>query len=139
MKIDLLITEIHTGGAERCCTQLAIYLNQKKHSVRLISIAPPPTSPYESLLWNTLQKNNIQVEFLNASKSNKLPWARNKLLRFIRQSKPDIAQTFLWHANLLGAWTYPKFNIPVVAGARVSEPRSYRNRLAWTCAIGCRK
>jgi glycosyltransferase involved in cell wall biosynthesis len=132
MKIDLLITEIHTGGAERCCTQLAIYLNQKKHSVRLISIAPPPTSPYESLLWNTLQKKNIQVEFLNASKSIKLPWARNKLLRIIRRSKPDIAQTFLWHANLLGAWTYPNFNIPVIAGARVSEPRAYRNRLAWT-------
>ncbi|MFM7975648.1 MAG: glycosyltransferase family 4 protein [Pirellula sp.] len=139
MKIDLLITEIHPGGAEKCCTQLAIYLHQKKHSVRLISIAPPPTSPDESLLWNSLQENNIQVEFLNASKSLKLPWARNQLLRLIRKSKPDIAQTFLWHANLLGAWTYPKFQIPVVAGARVSEPRTYRNKLAWTWRHRVRK
>lgn len=132
MKIDLLITEIQPGGAERCCTQLAIYLNRKKHSVRVISIGPTPKSPHESLLWNSLLKHNIQVEFLNASKSIELPWARNKLLRLIRQSKPDIAQTFLWHANLLGAWIYPKFQVPVVAGARVREPRSYRSKLAWT-------
>jgi glycosyltransferase involved in cell wall biosynthesis len=132
MNIDLLITEIQPGGAERCCTQLAIYLNRKKHSVRVISIGPTPKSPHESLLWNSLLKHNIQVEFLNASKSIELPWARNKLLRLIRQSKPDIAQTFLWHANLLGAWIYPKFQVPVVAGARVREPRSYRSKLAWT-------
>ena len=132
MKIDLLITEIQPGGAERCCAQLAIYLNRKKHSVRVISIGPTPKSPHESLLWNSLLKHNIQVEFLNASKSIELPWARNKLLRLIRQSKPDIAQTFLWHANLLGAWIYPKFQVPVVAGARVREPRSYRSKLAWT-------
>ena len=132
MNIDLLITEIQPGGAERCCAQLAIYLNRKKHSVRVISIGPTPKSPHESLLWNSLLKHNIQVEFLNASKSIELPWARNKLLRLIRQSKPDIAQTFLWHANLLGAWIYPKFQVPVVAGARVREPRSYRSKLAWT-------
>jgi glycosyltransferase involved in cell wall biosynthesis len=98
----------------------------------VISIGPTPKSPHESLLWNSLLKHNIQVEFLNASKSIELPWARNKLLRLIRQSKPDIAQTFLWHANLLGAWIYPKFQVPVVAGARVREPRSYRSKLAWT-------
>ena len=132
MKIDLLITEIHTGGAERCCTQLAIYLQRRNHDVRLISIAPPPTGPTEELLWKELQKHRIPVEFLNASKSTQLLAARGQLLRLIRHRKPDIAQTFLWHANLLGAWCYSPSKVPVVAGARVAEPRRWRNAVAWT-------
>lgn len=132
MKIDLLITEIHTGGAERCCTQLAIYLKRKNHSVRVISIAPAPEGESESVLWHQLQSHSIPVEFLNASKSIELPWARRRLLRLIEQSKPDIVQTFLWHANLLGAWCYSRNCVPVVAGARVAEPRRWRHWSAWT-------
>lgn len=132
MKIDLLITEIHTGGAERCCTQLAVYLHQKKHDVRLISIAPAPVGKTETLLLKELENHQIQVEFLNASKSSQLPWAYSKLLRIIKHSKPDLAQTFLWHANLLGAWCYSKAHVPVIAGARVAEPRRLRSRLAWS-------
>jgi len=132
MKIDLLITEIHTGGAERCCTQLAIYLRQKKHDVRVISIAPAPTGQTETDLLHDLEKHQIHVEFLNASKSSQIPWAYRKLNRLIEQNKPDIAQTFLWHANLLGAWCYSKAHVPVIAGARVAEPRRLRSALAWS-------
>ena len=132
MKIDLLITEIHTGGAERCCTQLAIYLREKGHAVRVVSIAPAPSGTTEELLWQKLQAHSVDVHFLNASKSRQLPWARHKLLRLIQQSKPDIAQSFLWHANVLGAWCYPKHRVPVLAGSRVAEPRRWRSSLAWT-------
>lgn len=132
MLIDLLITEIHTGGAERCCTELAIYLNHNNHSVRVISIGPPPKGPTDELLWKKLLSNNVQTEFLNASNSLDLPRAVNKLRQLIHIRKPDIAQTFLWHANLIGAWCYGCSRIPVVAGARVVEPRRLRTAFAWT-------
>lgn len=132
MIIDLLITEIHTGGAERCCTDLAIYLKHKGHSVRVISIAPAPNGPTEELLYKKLLFNNIHVEFLNASNSLQLPWAKRKLKQLIQTRKPEIVQTFLWHANLLGAWCYHPAGIPIVAGARVADPRYIRSAFAWT-------
>jgi len=132
MLIDLLITELHTGGAERCCTELAIYLNHHKHSVRVISIGPPPKGPAEELLWKKLHSNHVQTEFLNASNLLDLPRAINRLRQLIRNRRPDIAQTFLWHANLIGAWCYCTSRIPVVAGARVVEPRRLRRACAWT-------
>jgi glycosyltransferase involved in cell wall biosynthesis len=132
MKIDLLITEIFTGGAERLCAQLATYLHEKKHTVRVISIGPAPVGPTETLLLRQLERHSIEVEFLNASKSWQLPWARRKLRGLIDRSQPDIAQTILWHANLLGAWCYSKAQIPIVAGVRVAEPRRWRSRLAWS-------
>ena len=56
MKIDLLITELFTGGAERCCAELARYLQEQGHSVRVISIAPAPVSNVDSLLYEPLAR-----------------------------------------------------------------------------------
>ncbi len=131
MKIDLLITEIFTGGAERCCAELARYLHEHGHSVRVISIAPAPVSNVDSLLYEQLNDQKIPTVFLNASKSYQLPRARSRLVQQIRNDPPDLAQSFLWHANLLGAWCYSKHQIPQVAGVRVVEPRRWRSRLAW--------
>jgi glycosyltransferase involved in cell wall biosynthesis len=131
MKIDLLITELFTGGAERCCTELACFLKQNGHCVRVISIAPAPSTRVDSLLCEQLKALEIQTVFLNASKSYQLPWARSRLVQRIRSDPPDVVQSFLWHANLLGAWCYSKHQIPQVAGVRVVEPRRWRSRLAW--------
>jgi glycosyltransferase involved in cell wall biosynthesis len=131
MKIDLLITELFTGGAERCCTELAGHLQALGHSVRVISIAPAPTTRVDSLLYEHLKALKIQTVFLNASKSYQLPWAHSRLVQWIRSDPPDLVQSFLWHANLLGAWCYSKHQIPQVAGVRVVEPRRWRSRLAW--------
>ena len=100
MKIDLLITELFTGGAERCCAELARYLQEQGHSVRVISIAPAPVSNVDSLLYEQLNDHKIPTVFLNASKSYQLPLARSKLVQQIRNDPPDLAQSFLWHANL---------------------------------------
>jgi len=148
MFIDLLITEIETGGAERCCAELAIYLARRGSQVRVISIGPPPQGSAKSLLWEKLKqvaedlqsqkaagtsnsKGELQIHFLNASK----PWqwirAQRGLRRLIEDRKPDVAQGFLWHANVLGGLLYGRTGVIWVPGIRVVEPRTWRRWLGW--------
>jgi glycosyltransferase involved in cell wall biosynthesis len=148
MLIDLLITEIETGGAERCCAELAIYLARRGSQVRVISIGPPPQGSAKSLLWEKLKqvaedlqsqkaagtsnsKGELQIHFLNASK----PWqwirAQRGLHRLIDERKPDLAQGFLWHANVLGGLLYGRTGVIWVPGIRVVEPRTWRRWLGW--------
>ena len=148
MLIDLLITEIETGGAERCCAELAIYLARRGSQVRVISIGPPPQGSAKSLLWEKLKqvaedlqnqkaagtsnsKGELQIHFLNASK----PWqwirAQRGLHRLIDERKPDVAQGFLWHANVLGGMLYGRTGVIWVPGIRVVEPRTWRRWLGW--------
>jgi len=148
MLIDLLITEIETGGAERCCAELAIYLARRGSQIRVISIGPPPQGSAKSLLWEKLKqvaedlqsqkaagtsnsKGELQIHFLNASK----PWqwirAQRGLRRLIEDRKPDVAQGFLWHANVLGGMLYGRTGVIWVPGIRVVEPRTWRRWLGW--------
>ena len=146
MLIDLLITEIETGGAERCCAELATYLAQRGSKVRVISIGPPPQGAAKSVLWENLKQvsedlqsqaavgapsGELQIHFLNASK----PWqwfrAQRGLRRLIKDRKPDVAQGFLWHANVLGGLLYGRTRVIWVPGIRVVEPRTWRRWLGW--------
>lgn len=143
MRVDLLITEIETGGAERCCVELAIYLACRGVQVRVISVGPAPLGRGEGdtkgLLWRRLQEvasglrglggsGELEVHFLNASK----PWqwfrAKRGLERLLAERRPDVAQGFLWHANVLGGVVYGGAGVNWVAGLRVVEPRRWR---AW--------
>lgn len=142
MKIDLLITELNTGGAERCCASLATYLVSRQHCVRLFSLGPEPKPPRDALV-NELQEvseacraarahgtqsGSLEIHFLNASHWNSFLAVRKRLMGLVRSSPPDVAQSFLWHANLVAASVYPKFEVPLSGGVRVVEPRRWR---AW--------
>ena len=143
MRVDLLITEIETGGAERCCAELAIYLASRGAQVRVISVGPAPLDSAEGqakgVLWRRLQEvagelrasgggGELEIHFLNASK----PWqwfrAKRGLERLLRERRPEVAQGFLWHANVLGGVVYGGAGVSWVAGVRVVEPRRWR---AW--------
>lgn len=70
MRVDLLITEIETGGAERCCVELAIYLARRGMQVRVISVGPAPLGSGEwdakGLLWRRLR--NVAEELREEGK-----------------------------------------------------------------------
>ena len=50
MRIDLVITELDTGGAERCCVELARFLKARGLAVRVIALGPMPTVEQAALL-----------------------------------------------------------------------------------------
>lgn len=135
MKIDLLITELEPGGAERCCVALAKFLQERQHTVRVISLGKRPGPGREGLV-RQLEDKKISIHFLDASPRTP-PWiVQDRLLALLRTSRPDLAQGFLWHANWMGASVYSKNSVPFFAGVRVTEPRRWR---AWISRFWIRK
>ncbi len=127
MRIDLLTTELHVGGAEKCFANLARFLKRRGHSVRVISLMPRP-NPGEDSLAKSIEDDCIPVEYFGVESKWQI-WQLTKSLRaLVDNSPPDIAQSFLFHANVLASMVYPQHNIPIVGGERVADPRRFR---AW--------
>ncbi len=134
MRIDLVITELDTGGAEKCCAEMALFLQKRGHRVRIIALGPRP-QPLKDALIDWLDSQEIETIFLGGMGWWLLPSVVSKLTRLLRSDKPDLVQSFLWHANALSAWVAPSLGIPVFSGVRVAEPRTSRHRIdRWVTA-----
>ena len=125
MRIDLVITELDTGGAEKCCTELALFLASHGHRIRVIALGLTPPSSKDALL-RSLVREKIETHFLGGSRWWMFPRVVSKLSAMIQSDRPDVVQSFLWHANVASAWVVPKLDIPLFTGVRVAEPRSMR-------------
>lgn len=128
MRIDLVITELDTGGAERCCAELARFLKAHGHDVRVIALGPSPTVEQAAML-RMLDTAGIESHFLGGTRGWMLPRIAWKLRALLKANRPDVVQSFLWHANILTALVVPAFRIPLVGGERVAEPRRWRHAL----------
>ena len=126
MRIDLVITELDTGGAERCCVELAGFLKARGHEVRVIALGPIPTVEQAALL-RLLESAGIESHFLGGRHGWMLPIIAWKLRALLKANRPDVVQSFLWHANILAALVVHAFKIPLVGGERVAEPRRWRH------------
>ena len=128
MRIDLVITELDTGGAEKCCAELALFLQNRGHRVRVIALGPRPTTQKDALIqW--VENHRIETHFLGGKGWWMLPSVALKLRKLLSSDKPDLIQSFLWHANALSAGIGPSLGIPVFCGVRVAEPRTSRHRI----------
>lgn len=125
MRIALVITELDPGGAERCLTELAIYLSQCGHHLLVLALGPLPADPYDDLV-RRLTDAGIDVRSGNARGTSSLwrtaRWLRAELDRF----QPELVQAMLWHANVLSAVAVRGRGAILVGGMRVSEPRRWR-------------
>ena len=102
MRINLFITELRTGGAERCLTELALGLARRGDDVRVLSLAPLPLPPRNELVERLLAAG-IPVESCGVRRSGHLVAAVRYVRNWLRESEPDCLQTFLYHANVVGA------------------------------------
>lgn len=128
MKIDLIITELDVGGAELCLTNLALFLQARRHTIRIIALGDPP-APDRAMLLEKVRSANIPIHFLNASRSWHFPQAAMKLSSLVKKTPPDIAQSFLYHANVMAACVYPSKGIRLVGGVRVADPSRIRSMI----------
>lgn len=126
MRIDLLTTELRTGGAERCLTEIATGLARRGDRVRVMSLAPLPLPPRDQLLTRLLEAN-IEVASAETKGVQSLGRAFFALLHWMRADPPHVLQTFLYHANVLGAFAAARAGVAVrVGGVRVAQPRPQR-------------
>lgn len=125
MRIDFLITELNVGGAEKALTELAIGMQQREHEVRVISIGSQPPQGRRRLA-DRLADQGIEVAFGGFDHFRGLWSATRWLTEHLRSDPPEICQTFLYHANCLGALAAKRAGVEtVVGGLRVAQ----RNRV----------
>ena len=133
MRIDLVITELFVGGAEKCLTELALFMHSMGHEVRVFSLASLPNGEQRQLV-ERLEKEGIQVESADCDSV----WQAWKAYRFLKkrfqEGRPDLVQTFLHHANILGIHAARAANVTkCLAAIRVAQHgqrRNYIERLA---------
>jgi starch synthase (maltosyl-transferring) len=131
-RICFLITELDQGGAERALVRIATGLPRAEWDVTVICLGP------EGPLAAPLREAGIPVDCLGVTSicSPRSLWrATFGLARLLKQIRPALLQTFLFHAGLAGRIAARPARVPmVVCGLRVAERRSrWRLRLdRWT-------
>lgn len=96
IKILHIITSLGVGGAEKQLSQLVIGSdnNHYQHSV--------VTLTNNIVYKNELDQKNIKIYALNFRSKWKVIIEFFKLMKIIRKEKPNVIQTWLYHADLIG-------------------------------------
>jgi glycosyltransferase involved in cell wall biosynthesis len=103
-----LITGLNTGGAEIALLRLLTGLDKEKFESRVVSIIPIGT------IGEKIQMLGIPVLSLDMSPGKPDINGLSKLVHLLRQFQPNILQTWLYHADLLGLLAAKLAHIPVV-------------------------
>jgi glycosyltransferase involved in cell wall biosynthesis len=135
-RIAFCITTLEAGGAERQLVELATRLPRDRFDPAVVVLAAPPRPPTDELV-RKLAEHEIAVSFLGGRSPWQAPLIYRRLANWLRQSRPDLLQCFLAHANVLGACAGHRLGIPVVAGIRVAEQRlnGHRALQRWTAPL----
>lgn len=92
-----IITCLDIGGAEMMLFKLLSRLDREKFTSTVVSLLPPGP------VAQKIQSLGIRVDTLNMHRSIPSPFAFWKLIKILNETKPDIVQTWLYHADFIGA------------------------------------
>jgi glycosyltransferase involved in cell wall biosynthesis len=128
IRLALVITELAPGGAERCLVHLATGLDRRRFSPIVYSLGPEPVAGRRELV-DKLRAAGVDVTFLGCTSVRQAWSAIRELASEFQRRPPDVVQTFLFHANVIGALAARRAGTgPVVLGERVADGRRWR---AW--------
>ncbi|MFP4086985.1 MAG: glycosyltransferase family 4 protein [Desulfobacteraceae bacterium] len=96
IRVMHMITDLDTGGAEMMLCKLLSALDPDQFSCRVVSLSPP------GALGVRIRELGIGVETLGLTPQSPNPWALIKGIRMLRQWRPHIVQTWMYHADLVG-------------------------------------
>ena len=96
LHLSYVITGLYIGGAEHMLFKLLSQLDRDQFSCEVISLlAPGPVG-------DRIAKLGVPVHNLGMSRGLPNPYAFLKLVKLLRQSKPQIIHTWMYHADLMG-------------------------------------
>ena len=99
MKVLHIITSSETGGAEIALEKLIkFHISSSKYFHKVISLKPLGD------VGDRLRNEGIEVTSLHLKSFLFLPFSFFKLLFLIKKQKPDLIQTWLYHADLIGSF-----------------------------------
>lgn len=107
IKICYLITGLNTGGAEMMLYRLLKQLDKTRYSIIVVSIIPL------GKIADKIKKLGIDV--ISMDMTSKLDVsAIFRLVRFLKDYKPTILHSYLFHANLLGRIAGKIAGVPII-------------------------
>ncbi len=95
MRVLHLITTLDTGGAEMMLYKLLSHHQTQKVSPMVVSLGPPGT------IGAQIEKLGIRVAHLGLGPNTARPSAVLKLIRLIRENRPHIIQSWMYHSDLM--------------------------------------
>jgi glycosyltransferase involved in cell wall biosynthesis len=139
IKIMHVITTLGPAGAETMLYRIASGMDGSRFENEVVSL----TGILD--LAERMQEIGVRVRTLGMRKRMPNPLLVMRLAQWIRESKPDIIHTWMYHANLVGALAARLAgNVPVVWGIHHSalDPRVDKRRtllVSRACALLSRK
>jgi glycosyltransferase involved in cell wall biosynthesis len=117
VRVAFCITELDPGGAEQALVQVVRRLDRGRFEPMVFCLAG------RGALVEPLESAGVPVECLGARHTRQVSVAW-RLVRGLRRFRPDIVQTWLYHANILGRVAAKAVGVRrVVSGIRVAERR----------------
>jgi glycosyltransferase involved in cell wall biosynthesis len=124
-----LITGLNRGGTEVFLERLLLGLDRRKFTSTVVSLTT--IGP----IGERLRAHGISVEALGMRRGFPSPTGLAKLMRLLRRQAPHVLQTWLYHADLLGAFASPfARGTRLVWNVRASnmDMQRYRPLSGWT-------
>jgi glycosyltransferase involved in cell wall biosynthesis len=95
-KVVHLITDLDPGGAEIMLFKLISAINPEAFESQVVSMTGT------GLVGRKIEQSGVKILYLNMPKGRVSLTGFIKLLKLLKREKPDILQTWMYHANLLG-------------------------------------
>ncbi len=108
LRILHLITSLHVGGAQMHLYKTVTRFHPEKITSLVVSLVPA------GKIGQLIKRQKIPVLDLGMRPGSINPLAGYRLVRLIRRFKPDILQTYLYHADLLGYLAGKWARVPAV-------------------------
>jgi glycosyltransferase involved in cell wall biosynthesis len=129
-----IITSLDTGGAEMMLYKLLSAHDRERFDVEVISLMPI------GAIGEKIQGLNVPVRSLNVARGAFAPSALPRLKMWLRESKPDVVQTWMYHADLVGGLAARWAGVPSIfwnirnstMGRHAGKQTTYR--VAQACA-----
>ncbi|MGL4860552.1 MAG: glycosyltransferase family 4 protein [Enterobacteriaceae bacterium] len=132
LKISHIITGLENGGAENMLLKLLIGIDKRRFDVNVISLTN------RGVLAEQFEAAGVPVVTCNMQPGKFMLFGFISLLRHLHSLKPDIIQTWLYHADMLGGIAGRLLGIHnIVWNIRQSNLDSDMNKLhtLWTIRI----
>ena len=132
MKILHLITGLSTGGAEMMLYKLVSKMDRNKFEIQVISLTD--IGP----IGEKIEDLGIPVRSLGIARGMPDPRMVFKLAKWFRRDIPDLIQTWMYHADLIGGLAAKiAGGIPVIWNIRHSnlDPKVNKNTTLWTAKV----
>jgi len=135
IKVMHVITTLGPAGAETMLCRIASGMDHSRFKNEVVSL----TGILD--LADTMEATGARVRTLGMKKGAPNPMLVMRLAQWIRESKPDVIHTWMYHANLIGAFAAKLAgNVPVVWSVHhsVLDARLDKRRTMWVnraCAL----